>query len=160
MTSIQQVRPECFANAPTSLSEEERAAVIKKVLENSKQASKLEKSPDVDTFEKPVADSKKRSKSGSALKAAVSFFLPGLGQACEGRFKDGLKDFGVAFGVTAAGVAAAKLGVLNFAKAVEGAIKTPYGWYASIAFCALAGIAQIATRIHSAVDAYNGGKKA
>lgn len=151
MTSIHPVMPESFANATTKLTKEERQALIKEVLDNAAQKSSLEKTPEADTFEKP------RSKAKSVGKGIASFILPGSGQMFEGRFKDGFKDMLTVAGLSLGGIAIGRLGGLNFAKATQAA-KTPYGWYAAIALCGLAAIGNIATRIHSAVDAYKGGK--
>ncbi|MBS4760391.1 MAG: hypothetical protein KHX03_06805 [Clostridium sp.] len=124
---------------------------------------KYNRSKDTVEFEdkQPAEKSEKR---GSAGKAVASAFLPGLGQFCDGRTKDGFKDLGRHILLPAVGTAAGIAGYLNFAKAVEagaktGMTKTPYGFYAAIGVAALAGIGTFANWIHSVVDAYKGGKK-
>lgn len=123
---------------------------------------KYNRSKDIVEFEdKKSAETPE--KKGSAGKAIASAFLPGLGQFCDGRTKDGLKDLGAHILLPAVGTAAGMAGYLNFAKAVEagaksGVTKTPYGFYAAIGVAALAGIGTFANWIHSVVDAYKGGK--
>lgn len=105
-----------------------------------------------------------KPKKKSFWKGLSSFLLTGSGQMFDGRFKDGLKDLGIQTGLLVGSGVIAKLGAINLAKVVEATVKnpavkaTPYGWYASIAACGLLGIAVLANKIHSVVDAYKGGK--
>lgn len=112
--------------------------------------AKLERTPEADTFGAP--------KKKSIGKGIASAFIPGLGQAIDGRFKDGLKDYAKNFGWVVGGTAAGLAGYNSFVKAVEAGGKTPYGFYAGMALAALATIGFVANRVHSVVDAYNGGK--
>lgn len=157
MTSIRprhELTPEMIKyNEATKAQREE---ILNKILHRDSNTNSLEKTPETDSFEKPFV-APKRSKAKSIGKAIASFILPGAGQAFEGRFKDGLKDYAIAVGIVATGLIAARLGGLNFIKATEAA-KKPYGWYASLAICGLSGIGNLANRIHSAIDAYKGGK--
>lgn len=113
--------------------------------------AKLERTPDADTFGKP--------KKKSVGKAVASAFCPGLGQAIDGRWKDGLKDYATAAGFGIGGTLAGLAGYKGFVKAAEKGLKTPVGFYAGMALATLASIGLIATRVHSAKDAYNGGNK-
>lgn len=113
--------------------------------------SKLERTPETDTFGAP--------KKKSIGKSIASAFIPGLGQAIDGRFKDGLKDYAKNFGWVVGGTAAGLAGYNSFVKAVQAGGKTPYGFYAGMALATLATIGAIANRVHSAKDAYNGGNK-
>lgn len=114
-------------------------------------ASQLERTPEQDTFGAP--------KKKSVGKAVASSFCSGLGQAIDGRWKDGLKDFAAFTGITAVGTAAGFAGYNSFVKAVQAGVKTPVGFYAGMAVAALATVGLIANRIHSVVDAYKGGNK-
>ncbi len=111
-----------------------------------------------------VEISGKKEKKGSAGKAVASAFLPGLGQLIDGRVKDGLVDMGTTAGLKALIGVAGLAGYQNFVKTAEtaaktGISKTPVGFYAALAVCALAGIGGFANWIHSIVDGYKGGKK-
>ena len=112
--------------------------------------AKLERTPEADTFGAP--------KKKSIGKGIASAFIPGLGQAIDGRFKDGLKDYAKNFGWVVGGTAAGLAGYNSFVKAVEAGGKTPYGFYAGMALASLATVGFVANRVHSIVDAYNGGK--
>lgn len=82
-------------------------------------------------------------------KAFASFFVTGLGQMFDGRFKDGIKDLALAIGLGAAAKLSASAGLA--AKSKAGQILGAAGAVGlAIAWCANA--------IHSVVDAYKGGK--
>ena len=111
-----------------------------------------------------VEISGKKEKKGSAGKAVASAFMPGLGQLLDGRTKDGLVDMGTTAGLKALIGVAGLAGYQNFVKTAEtaaktGISKTPVGFYAALAVCALAGVGAVANWIHSIVDGYKGGKK-
>lgn len=116
--------------------------------------AKFERTPDADTFGAP-----KKSKAKQAGKAVASAFCPGLGQAIDGRWKDGLKHYAAAAGYAIGGALAGLAGYKSFVKAVQAGGKTPVGFYAGMAVATLAAIGLISTRVHSAVDAYKGGNK-
>lgn len=155
MTSIRPVftpTPEMVAyNEATKARREETLA---KILHRAEAKESQVK----DTVE--IAKPKKKS----FWKGLSSFLLTGSGQMFDGRFKDGLKDLGIQTGLLVGSGVIAKLGAMNLAKVVEATVKnpavkaTPYGWYASMAACGLLGIAVLANKIHSVVDAYKGGK--
>ncbi len=114
--------------------------------------------------EDTVEISGKKEKKGGAGKAVASAFVPGLGQLIDGRTKDGLVDMGTAAGLSALSSIVGLAGYQNFVKTVEaaaktGVSKTPVGFYAALAVCALTGIGAVANWIHSIVDGYRGGKK-
>ena len=122
----------------------------KKFAADVQKAGQLERTPEADTFGAP--------KKKSIGKGIASAFIPGLGQAIDGRFKDGLKDYAKNLGWVVGGTVAGLAGYNSFVKAVQAGGKTPYGFYAGMALATLATIGAIANRVHSAKDAYNGGK--
>ncbi len=102
-----------------------------------------------------------QERKGGVGKAIASTFLPGLGQFCDGRNKDGAKYLG---GVLATGIPCVGLSVLgsnSILNAFEkGGAKIGTGGKASLIGTGILGLATLGIWVAGIVDAYKGGNQA
>lgn len=95
------------------------------------------------------SEAKGVSKGKKVAKSFASGVFTGLGQMCDGRVKDGLKQLGAHFGFALTALAGSTVAM---------SAKNKVGQIASLTAVAVGAIGSIATKIYSIVDAYKGGK--
>ena len=111
------------------------------------------------SFGTNVNNNQKQIKTGGASKAVASAFIPGLGQFCDGRNKEGVKFIGASIALSAAFSSLSNSFSKTLITAVEsGAEKLPKSGKNKLIGMAAIGVASSILYIANIVDAFKGNK--